>query len=103
MSLKMDIDLVYAPSENVVARNIQDEFILIPIAAGIGDMEDQFFSLNNTGKMIWEKMDGKKSLRDIAKDLALEFEAPIEEIEKDVVGIVGELSKRSMITELKRK
>ena len=69
MELKVNFNSVYKPAgDNVVARDIQGEFILVPIISGIGDMEDEIFSLNETGKAVWQKMDGRKSLKDIAKD-----------------------------------
>ena len=45
---------MYVPSEDIVAREIEGELIIVPLAAGIGDMEDELFSLNETGREIWE-------------------------------------------------
>ena len=41
--------LYICPSEDVVAREIEGEFIIVPLAAGIGDMEDELYSLNESG------------------------------------------------------
>ena len=51
-----------------------------------------------TGKEIWKRLDGKKSLKTIIDELVAEFEAPKEEIEKDVLGLTEELLKRQMLT-----
>jgi len=101
MEMKLSLKSVYAPSENVVARDIQGEFIIIPITSGIGDLEDEIFTLNDTGKAIWDRMDGKKSLKDISKDLSPDFKEDIKEIEKDVLGFTQELFKRKMLVEVK--
>jgi len=69
----------------------------VPLVAGIGDMEDELFSLNDTGKDIWRRLDGKATLAEVAKALVAEYSAPSSEIETDVLGLVGELVRRKML------
>ncbi|MDD5174498.1 MAG: PqqD family protein [Candidatus Omnitrophica bacterium] len=102
MEAKVSINTAYAPSEDVVARSIHGELIIIPITSGIGDAEGEIFTLNETGQAVWNKLDGKRSLKDLAKELASEFEGSAKEIEKDVLGIVNELVKRRMIVKSSR-
>jgi hypothetical protein len=92
-------DCVYTISEDVVARNIEGELIIVPLTSGIGNMEEEIYTLNETGRAIWEKLDGQNSLREVIKSLKAEFEASNEEIEGDVLGLVGELLKRRMVVE----
>jgi hypothetical protein len=94
------IDAIYTPSEDVVAREIEGEFIIVPLAAGIGDMEDELYCLNDSGVAIWKRLDGKRSLRDVAADLAGEYAAELGEIEQDVLGLVEELASRKMLVEV---
>jgi hypothetical protein len=102
MKIELSLSSVYRPSEDAVARDIQGELIIIPITSGIGDMEDEIFTLNKHGRAIWEKLDGKKTLKEIAKELSLDFEGPLEDIEKDILGLTQELFKRRMLVEAKR-
>lgn len=88
---------VCLPSEEIVVREIEGELIIVPLTSGIGDMEDELFSLNSTGIAIWELLDGKRSLREIAKELGSEYEADPNEIEEDVIGLATELLKRKII------
>ena len=97
MKVKVNLKNTYALSENIVARDIQGELIIVPITSGIGDFEDEIFTLNKTGRLIWDRMDGKKSLKDITQELVVEFEGSEEEITKDVLGLTEELLKRKMI------
>jgi hypothetical protein len=90
-------DSAYIASEDVVAREIEGEFILVPLASGIGDMEDEIYTLNETGRAIWEKLDGKRSLREVAEALKSEFEAQPDEIDEDVAGLVSVLLERKMV------
>jgi hypothetical protein len=97
MKVKADLGACYIPSENIVVREIEGELIIVPLTSGIGDMEDELFTLNQTGRAIWERLDGRKPLGDIAGELSAEYEASPEEIERDVIGLVQELLKRKII------
>ena len=101
MEDKVSINNIYKPSEDIVAREIQGEFIIVPITSGIGDLEDEIYSLNETGQAIWHRLDGKRSLKDLADGLGTEFGAPEIEIEKDVLGLAEELLKRKMLVEVR--
>jgi len=82
-----------------VARGIEGELIIVPLVSGIGDMEDDLFTLNETGRAIWDRLDGQKRLKDVVQELSTEFEAPSREIEKDVLGLVEELLQRKLLVE----
>lgn len=97
MEAKVSLDGRYKPSEDVVARTIEGELIIVPLVSGIGDLEDELFTLNETGKAIWDRLDGKRTLRDVLTELLVEFEAPAGEIEQDLIGLVEELVKRRIL------
>ncbi len=89
---------VYAPSDEVVARDIEGELIIVPLTAGVGDMEDELFTLNDSGRAIWKKLDGKKSVDKLISELSEEYRAEPGEIEKDVIGLLEELLKRNILS-----
>jgi hypothetical protein len=97
MENPIDLDAAYAPSEDVVAREIEGEIIIVPLTSGMGDMEDELYTLNDTGRAIWMRLDGLKPLRAVASELAAEFDAPLEVIEQDAVGLLEELARRKMV------
>lgn len=101
METKISLDAIYAPSEDVVARETQGEFIIIPITAQDQSEEDAIFSANESGKAIWDKLAQKKSVKTIIEELSLEFNAPSGEIKQDVLGFLGELLKRKMVNALR--
>ena len=88
---------ICAPSEDVVARLIEDELIIVPLASGIGDADDELYTLNPTGQAIWQKLDGACTLAQIADELAHEYNSPRADIEPDVLGLVSELVRRKMV------
>lgn len=96
--MTVEIEGMYVASDDIVAREIEGEMIIVPLAAGIGDMEDELYSLNETGREIWSRLDGVRDVREIAEELAREFDAPVDEIEQDVRGLLAELIKRRIVT-----
>lgn len=97
MTSKVSLGDVYKQSDDVVAREIEGELIIVPLIAGVGDIDDALYTLNPTGQAIWEALDGKRSLRVIADELALDYNASAAEIEADVIGLITELVNRRML------
>jgi Coenzyme PQQ synthesis protein D (PqqD) len=93
-------DGIYAPSDDIVAREIEGELIIVPLVAGIGDMEDELFSLNETGKAIWDLLDGKRDLTGVINILMETYDSTPSEITQDVFGLVEELVKRRMLVDV---
>lgn len=101
MKIKVSLDSVYAKSKDVVAREIQGEFIIIPITAGLQNLGEAIYTLNETGRSVWNKIDAKRNLRKVIKDLALDFTGSSKEIENDVIGLTQALLKRRILCEVK--
>jgi len=97
MTAESALDKIFAVSDDVVAREIEGEIIIVPLVAGIADLEDELFTLNATGKAIWDKLDGRRRLQDIISELSVEYQDPPGEIEADVLGLVEELVRRRML------
>lgn len=97
MTEALTLDTICAPSEDVVAREIEGELIIVPLTAGIGDDEDELYTMNETGKAIWDRLDGERTLRRVAKELADEYDAPAADLERDVLGLAAELVRRKMV------
>ena len=98
--ITMSMDAVYAPSEDVVARKIEGELIIVPLVAGIGDMEDELFTLNETGRAIWNRLDGRATLDGVVTALAEDYDAEPGELKRDVLGLMEELVRRRMLVEV---
>ena len=60
------LSVVYTLSENIVAREIEGEIIIVPLIGGIGEDDEAIYTLNQTGQAIWEQIDGQRSLEKIA-------------------------------------
>lgn len=99
METDVTLDTAYLPSDDVVARTIEGEIIIVPLVAGMGDTDDELFTLNETGQAIWSLLDGQRKLGDVVAELATAYDASEGQIEADVLGLVGELVRRRMLVQ----
>lgn len=95
--MKAIMDTIYRPSGDIVTRIIEGKLIIVPLTSGVGKVDDDLYTLNETGKEIWDLLDGRLTVKDIAGRLANQFEAPLEEIEGDVSELLGELLDRGIL------
>lgn len=97
MEIQVTADTVCVPSDDVVVRLIEDDLIIVPLVSGIGDADDELYTLNETGKAIWQRLDGKRSLAGVADELANEFSSSGDEIKSDVLGFAAEMVKLGIL------
>lgn len=97
--MTIGLEKVLVPSEDIVAREIEGELIIVPLVSGIGDLDDELFTLNDTGRAIWKQLDGTKTLQQVIDTLIEEYEAPAATINRDVLGLTEELLRRRMLIE----
>ena len=98
MEIQLTLDSVCAPSEDVVAREIEGDMIIVPLVSGIGDADDELYTLNESGKAIWKQLDGVKTLSQVSEALKDLFSSEETDIEKDVLGFASEMVKRGMLS-----
>ena len=98
MTSSVTLASIYAQSDDIVAREIEGEIIIVPLVAGIGDADDELYTLNATGQAIWQKLDGIRTLGAVADALAKEYETPRAELEADVLGFCSEMARRGILT-----
>ncbi|NTW17623.1 MAG: PqqD family protein [Syntrophaceae bacterium] len=97
METPVTMDMICVTSEDVVAREIEGDVIIVPLVAGIGDADDELYTLNETGKAVWQKLDGQRSLEQVSLELTEEFSSPYETIRSDVLGFVTEMVRRGIL------
>ena len=98
----VSLDGVYAVSDDVVVREIEGEIVIIPLVAGVGDADDELYTLNETGAALWRRLDGSRTVRAVAAELAGEFSAAADVIERDAVGLLEELARRRIVVRAPR-
>jgi len=92
---------IYKKSKDIVEREIEGEMILIPIASDVVDLEnDLIFSLNEIGKEIWQKIDGRKKVLDIVRELEDIYDIEEGELTRDVLNFLEELVKKDILLDV---
>ena len=101
MSEALRGDVIYGPSDGVVAREIEGEIVIVPLRAGVGDLEDELYSFNETGRDVWRRLDGTLTLDQVVDALAADYDAPRDLIDRDVRGLIAELLRRGIVSAAK--
>ena len=86
----MTLDARLVREDGIVARSIAGETILVPVTRRAQDMG--LFTLNEVGTFIWERLDGSRSLREIAGEMTSSFEVASDQAEQDLLGFARMLA-----------
>ena len=81
----MDIEnKIYRKKENLVARKIGEEYVLVPIIKSVAEME-RLYTLNEVGSFIWDQIDGQNSIGDIIQSVTSQFAVNESVAKNDVI------------------
>jgi hypothetical protein len=89
---------ILSHSKSVVTTKTGNEYVLVPIANNIADM-NSMYTLNETGAFIWEHIDGHNSVEDIIIEMTKEYEVDYEIASNDLLSFIDEMSKYLIIHE----
>ena len=81
------LNSVLSRSPSVVTRKTGNEYILVPVANNIADM-NSVYTLNETGAFIWEQIDGKRTIEDIIELVTQEYDIDKDAASNDVLEFV---------------
>jgi hypothetical protein len=88
----MELTIAIAPSEDVVAREVSGEFVLMDLESGT------YFGLNQVGSRIWKAVEeAPSSLAALCDIVEAEFDAPRDVIERDVAELASDLLEQGLI------
>jgi len=80
--------------EQVIAQKAANDLLLFNIEDG------NYYSLNEIGSRIWELCDGTHSVSELVSVLAKEYDAPNEDLLKDVAELLETLENGKLIASL---
>ena len=72
-------------------QTVEEEAIIINVATG------SYYSLNDTGTLFWELLDGQRTLADCAQAVADEYEVEVEVVEADLLELATEFEHEGLI------
>jgi Coenzyme PQQ synthesis protein D (PqqD) len=82
---------VYNHSPNVVTRKTGNEYVLVPVANNIADM-NSVYTLNESGAFIWDLIDGQRNVEEIINTLTEEYDVDHDSAENDVFSFINDMS-----------
>ena len=83
-------------SDTFVSRKIGDDTIIVPVRAGVANLE-AVFTMNAVGTTIWERIDGQVSVDALARAVSDEFDVSPADAAADVVEFVRLLSEKGLV------
>jgi len=93
------LEVRYRKDPLIVSREIAGETILVPIRQNVGDLES-IYTLNETGALAWELMDGDHTLSEIRAQLVDEYLVDDEEAEEDLLDLIAQLEEIGVVREV---
>lgn len=83
-------DSIYMRNPDFVQRDVAGECILVPIKRQLSDV-NSIYVLNDTGAALWNRIDGKRSVRDIHADFFEEYDVTVEQLRQDFETLLADL------------
>ncbi len=97
--MAIDLSKHYRKTNDLIAREIEGELVIVPLKSGIGNLDAEMYALSATGIAVWNLLDGQSTLEEIIKSLSEEYQASNEEIKADVIELLDELLSKGLIIE----
>ena len=96
----MDINLnsTFQKKEEIIARQIVGEMILVPIRGTLADMQ-RIFALGSVAEYIWGYLDGEHSLEEILSGILDNFHVEKNQADTDLKVFISELLETGLVTE----
>ena len=83
-------------NQDVVARQIEGELIIVPIRRGVGDM-NSLYTLNPVGSILWEFMAEEHSLPEMVERVCDEFEVTASQAKTDIRSFLDSMLEEKLI------
>lgn len=101
---KIDPAIVFNKSDQVTARQIEDEFIIVSITPKNERRSDEVFFLNETGRELWENLNGESNINQLIDGITGQYETDChEQIRRDVFDLIEDLLSHNIIVRVKKE
>lgn len=81
---------VFKKTDKVVSREIEDEVILLPLCKTSKDM-NYIYTLNETAALVWDLIDGSRTLKDIKEKIMSEYDIEDAPLTKELNSLIEDL------------
>jgi len=86
----MEIQSLYKLKSKFVAREVGNELIIVPLSGNVAQM-NALFTLNETGKFIWDNAADSNAIDDMVKLMTDEFDIDSQTARKDIEAFLQKL------------
>jgi hypothetical protein len=90
------LEKCFFKENDCVTREIAGETIIVPIKGCVGDL-DSIYTLNEVGTLIWQLIDGQRSIGQIVETVRETYAVEPEEATKDTFDFLGSLENAGLI------
>ncbi len=90
---------VFKIQNNIVYREIADEYILVPVSGELADMQ-RIFMLNPVAEFIWRQLDGIRRLSNIGGGVVRTFDVDKAAADADTLDFIQQLLDAGLIAEV---
>lgn len=87
----------YRRDNDMVFRRLGEEMVLVPIRRGIGDF-DCFYILNETGRLLWEKLASPCTEDELVTLLLAAFDVAPDDARRDVQQFLADLRRLKAVS-----
>lgn len=91
MPPRLSLDHVVRIGKHVLYRELDGELVLLNLDSGV------YFGLDRMGTRIWHLLAAHGSLRTVFETLVADYDAPPEQIERDLLGLVSTLTRKGLL------
>ena len=96
--MNIGLDLTFRKRDDIMTRRIAGETLLVPVYCDLENIEN-IFMLDEVAAFIWERIDGKKSLKHIRDNVLDSFDVKKELAEMDISEFIEKLLDAHLIVE----
>jgi hypothetical protein len=87
---------VFIKAEEIVARKIAGETLLVPIRGELANMQ-RIFSLDPVAEYVWEQLDGERPVERICEAVLEAFDVTRRQVEVDIPEFIEELLEAGLV------
>lgn len=88
----MDLTKIPTPHPQVAARTVDGSAVIVLADSG------EVTVLNEVGTIVWELIDGRRSVQDLAAAVAAQYQISLDQAEQDVTAFLTTLIEASALT-----
>lgn len=89
-------DRRFTKDSELVTRRIAGETIIVPVRSHVGDLES-IYSLNETASFLWELIDGRRTVRQLADALVEQYDVSPDQAMADVAELAESLEPAGLV------